>query len=120
MNNRGQVLVIFVIILPIIMLLLTLVVDLGLIYIEKRKINVNVEDTIKYYLNNLDDTDVKNKAEILLNNNLDDIEIVINDSENYVEITVNKTYKCVFGSILNNNIKVKYSGNKETKKIIKG
>lgn len=120
MNNKGQVLVIFVIIIPVILLLLTLVVDLGLISIEKRKIDNNTKSATEYYLNNIDDEDVKEKTKVLLNDNLDDIQIIINDNKNNVEITVTKTYKCVFGKILENEIKIKYIGNKSTKKIIKG
>ena len=42
MNNKGQTLVTFIIILPILLIILALVVDLGFIYIEKRNIDNNV------------------------------------------------------------------------------
>ena len=89
MNNKGQVLVIFVILLPILLMILGFVVDLGLLSIEKRKISNNTYDAVEYYLESND----KDKTINLLNDNLDGVDIKINDSEDYVEITVKKNYK---------------------------
>ena len=71
MNNKGQVLIIFVIMLPIFLMVLALVVDLGLLSIEKRKIDNNAYDAVEYYLKNND----KEKTIKLLENNLSDINI---------------------------------------------
>ena len=38
MNNKGQVLVLFVIMLPIILLLLVMTIEVGDIYLDKQKI----------------------------------------------------------------------------------
>ena len=58
MNNKGQTLVIFVIILPILLIMLTLIVDLGFMYIEKRNIENNVSDSLEYYLVNIAEDDI--------------------------------------------------------------
>ena len=116
MNNKGQVLVVFVILLPILLLILTFVVDIGLLSIEKRKISNNTYDAVEYYLENLD----KEKTINLLNSNLEDIKIDIIDEDIYVIIYVEKNYKGIFNIIYDNKIVVKYKGNKETKEIIKG
>lgn len=116
MNNRGQVLVVFVILLPILLLIFTFVVDIGLLSIEKRKISNNTYDAVEYYLENLD----KEKTINLLNSNLEDIKIDITDEDIYVIIYVEKNYKGIFNIIYDNKIVVKYKGNKETKEIIKG
>lgn len=116
MNNRGQVLVVFVILLPILLLIFTFVVDIGLLSIEKRKISNNTYDAVEYYLENLD----KEKTINLLNSNLEDIKIDIIDEDIYVIIYVEKNYKGIFNIIYDNKIIVTYKGNKETKEIIKG
>ena len=120
MNNKGQVLVVFVIILPIFLLILTFVVDYGLLSIEKRKIDNNTYDAIKYYIDNIDDDNVLEKTKDLLNKNLDNIEISIIENNNSVEINVKSNYKSLYNSITNSDLIVKYRGLKESKEIIKG
>ena len=122
MNNKGQTLVIFVIILPIILIILTLIVDLGFMYIEKRNIENNVYDSVEYYLENIDEDDIDVKVNKLLNKNIKDIdELIIDDKEDYVEIKLSKERKSIY-SIITNDIKisVNYKGYKENKRIIKG
>ena len=50
MNSKGQVLVMFIIILPVLLIIFTLVAELGLSYIEKRNISSNTYDAVEYYL----------------------------------------------------------------------
>lgn len=117
MNNKGQVLVIFVILLPIFLMILALVIDLGLLSIEKRKISNNTYDAVEYYLEGND----KEKTIKLLEDNLDDIDIKINETNDYVEIIVTKEYKSLYTIISNDQeVNVTYKGIKETKEIIKG
>ena len=122
MNNKGQTLVIFVIILPILLIILTLIVDLGFMYIEKRNIENNVHDSLKYYLDNIDDNDIEIKVNKLLNKNIKDIDkIIINNEDNYVEVTLTKVRKSIYSIITNSTeISVNYKGYKDSKKIIKG
>ena len=117
MNNRGQVLVIFVILLPIFLMILALVIDLGLLSIEKRKLSNNTYDAVEYFLESND----KDKTTKLLENNLNNVEISVNDKDDYVEITVIKEYKSLYNIISNNKeISITYKGIKESKEIIKG
>jgi len=121
MNNKGQTLVIFVIILPILLIMLTLVIDLGFLYIEKRNIDSIVYDSVEYYLDNVTDIDIENKTKDLLDKNIDDIDININETDEYIEINVSKTRKSLYSIISNNtDINITYKGIKEDKKIIKG
>ena len=122
MNSRGQTLVIFVIILPILLVMLTLIIDLGFMYIEKRNIENNVYDSTKYYLENIDEEDICNKVNKLLNKNIKDIDkLIIKDEEDYVEIMVSKNRKSIYSIITNDTeISVNYKGYKENKRIIKG
>lgn len=121
MNNKGQVLIIFVIMLPIFLMILALVVDLGLLSIEKRKIRNNTYDAVEYYLNNIDNPEKVEKTTKLLENNLNDIDIKIIDNNEDIVITVTKNYKSLYTIISNDQeIKITYKGIKESKEIIKG
>ena len=121
MNNKGQTLVVFVIILPIILIMLTLVIDLGLLYIEKRNIDNNVYDSVLYYLENIEEDNIKDKTYKLLNKNIKDRNIFIKKKNKYIKITFSKKRKRKYSIITQNtNIKIKYKGLKEDKKIIKG
>lgn len=83
MNNKGQTLVLFVVLLPIILLIFVAVIDLGNIYIEKRKIN-NVIDTALQYRES-----GKNIRDFI-NKNIEDLdEVIINDDY----IIIKKTKK---------------------------
>ena len=75
MNNKGQTLALFIIILPIIFILFIYIVDIGNLYFEKRKINNTLEYALEYKNENKDVNDYINK-------NIDDInEVIINDNE---------------------------------------
>lgn len=122
MNNKGQTLVIFVILIPILLIMLTLIVDLGFLYIEKRNISNNVYDSVEYYLDNINDIDINEKVKVLLNKNISNIETIdISETDEYIEINVLKTRRSLYSIITNStDINVTYKGIKESKKIIKG
>ncbi|MDO4962588.1 MAG: hypothetical protein Q4E75_00585 [bacterium] len=119
-NNKGQVLVIFIIVLPIIILLMSYIYDVGMISIDKKSLDSTVKDATIYYLNNIDDPDVLKNTEKLINKNISDGMIDIKKFDKYISITVEKEYKSLFFKIINNKYKVTYKGIKENKKIIKG
>ena len=121
LNNKGQVLVVFVILLPIFLIILTGLVDIGLLNLEIKKLNTNTYDAVEYYLDNYDNEDVLDNTKALLNKNLKDINITIDDTDNIVTIKVVKNYKSIYSVISKKEgLTSKYIGNKETKKIIKG
>ena len=120
-NNKGQVLVVFVILLPIFLIILTGLVDLCILNIEVKKLNTNTHDAVEYYLDNLEDENVLNDTKALLNKNLKNIDIKINEDEDVINIKVVKNYKSIYSVISKKeNITSIYIGNKETKKIKKG
>lgn len=116
MNNKGQVLVTFIILLPIFLILFTFIIDIGLLSIEKRKISNNTFDATEYYLS----TNDKEKTIELLNSNLEDVDIEIIDNKESVIINVKKEYKGIYKIIYDNNISISYKGIKQSKEIIKG
>ena len=121
MNNKGQTLILFVMLLPLLFILLCLVVDIGLLYSEKNKLDNIVKENIKYFLeNNIeDDEDELNK---LLYKNIDNVKIEnIDFHDNKLKVEVTKKYKSIFSNILNKDfykIKVFYIGYKLENKII--
>ncbi len=122
MNSRGQVLVMFIMVLPILFVILTLVAEMGYMHIEKKNISSNTYTAVEYYLENLDDLQIDNKVRLLLNKNINDIDdIEIKNTDDYVEISVTKKYKGIYNKILDDNeIIITYRGLKKNNKIIKG
>lgn len=109
MNRKGQVLVAFIILLPVLFIVFALIIDLGNLYIEKRKIDNNIKDVIEYSLNNIEENkDLENKIKNQLNLNIDNIQyldIKINDK--IIEIKLEKTNNSIFSTILNvSNLKI--------------
>lgn len=121
LNNKGQTLVMFIILLPILLMVFAIIIDLGLLGIEKRKIENEVKSTITYGLKNKEEKDLEIKLKNLLVKNIDYLEdknISIKIMNNYISITVNKKYKPVFNIIKNNyDITVTYKGNISNNKI---
>lgn len=122
MNNKGQVLVMFVIIIPILLIAITLIIDYSLLSIEKRKINNNVYDAVEYYLSNSENDDIDIKLNKLLEENLKNIKdkkIDITYIDEGIKISVSKKYKSLY-KIMSKDINVTYTGNISNKQIIKG
>lgn len=115
MNEKGQVLVLFVIIMPIIILTLIVMIDLGKIYIEKSKTKEIIKDTIEYGLKNYDET-INEKINNLIDiniNKISDKTIFVTEDEIRINIT-QEGYK-IFGKKI--KLEYKYIGKKEQEKI---
>lgn len=98
MNNKGQTLVVFVLILPIILILLIGIIDIGSVSIEKRKINNVLDNAIEYYKNG------KN-VDKYLNKNFDNYNIY--EDNGNIKIKVNKS---VNGIMKNYDIEITKEG----------
>jgi len=70
MNNKGQALVVFVLVLPIIMLIIAGVMEMGRLSLVKAEYEDSIIDTINYGLDNLDKENVKEKMDLLLDKNI--------------------------------------------------
>ena len=121
-NNKGQTLVIFIIILQIILTIFTLVIDLGILYISKRNVENNVSNAIEYYLKNIINEKAETNMTDMINRNVKDIDkIYINNNLEYIEVIVIKEHNSLYNLLKGeSNIKVTYKGYKGNKKIIKG
>ena len=125
MNNKGQSLVTFVLLIPIIFLILFMVYDIGsmvLLKIELNNINYLVTD---YGVDKLDDVDINDKLRDMINKNKNDIDnIEIDISDNKLNIVLEDTLDNKISLIRKFKVKIKssYTGYMEDdkKKIVKG
>lgn len=118
-NNKGQVLVMFVLLIPIFLLVLVLVVDISNLYIKKDELNnINYLVIDSILDKKIDDLEIKN---LILKNDKDIIINKININNNVVEINLEKEYNGIFSHLVNMdiyNIKSNYKGYKENNKKI--
>ena len=119
MDSKGQTLVIFVLILPILLLLFALIWEVGNLGLTINKYETEIKDTIEYGLNHLDDENLEEVLTNLLKANLDgDINVEINNQ--VIKINVKQKYDALFNNLLNNrfDIDLTYNGYIENEKLI--
>ena len=75
MDNKGQTLVTFVLILPIILLILLCVIDYGLVSIQKHEATSSIKDSITYALKNSNSDNIEEKMKNLIYKNIDENKI---------------------------------------------
>ena len=108
MNNRGQTLVMFILMLPLLLIVLCLVVDIGMLSLEKKKLENTLKDAIYYELNNqeTDSNMIKNRLTNTLSKNINNIKIKkveITDNK-VITVSISKEYKGIFTKILKSNL----------------
>ena len=119
MDSKGQTLIIFVLILPILLLLFALIWEVGNLSFTINKYEIEIEDTIKYGLNHLDDENLEEVLTNLLKANLDGkISVEINNQT--IKVNVKQKYDAMFNNLLNHkfDIDLTYNGYIENKKLI--
>ena len=119
MGNKGQTLVIFVLILPILLLLFALIWEVGNLGFTINKYETEIKDTIEYGLNHLDNEKLEEVLTSLLKANLDgDINVAINNQ--VIKVNVKQKYDALFNNLLNNrfDIDLTYNGYIENGRII--
>ena len=113
MNNKGQVLVAFILMIPIILLMCVAITDVGLMNIESRRVNNTVRNSVKYGINNLGKTNIKDTMKSLIMDNLknvDSISIDVDIDNSYAKATVKVKYKGLI-NITNRDITSSYYAN---------
>lgn len=118
MNNKGQTLIIFVILIPILILVAALVVDTGLMTFEKERYRGIIENGIEQYLNT---GNVKETEKIFALNDIPKEEYTITVQQDQIEVSLNTSIEAIFGKIINlqeYEIKMNYVGTKEGERVI--
>ena len=119
MNRNGQVLVSFLLILPLLLIILVFVVDMGLMKVNERKVEHVIKEAITYELKSSEISD--SRVNDYIKNNLSDIKgvnIVVGTDNIKVSVRVYK--KSIFNSLIKNKnytISKSYYGYKENDKI---
>lgn len=101
MNKKGQTLILFVILLPILLLLLAFVVDTGFVLKEHTKLNSTTKSILKTTYENKNEIDYKEKIkDLFLKNNLpiDNLSVLV--EENAVVIENEYEKESIFGKIV--------------------
>ena len=119
MNRKGQVLVSFLLVLPLLLILLVFVVDMGLMKVNERKVEHVIKEAINYELKSSEINDLR--VNNYIRNNLSDIRdvnVVVGTDNIKVSVSVYK--KSIFNSLIKNKnytISKSYYGYKENDKI---
>ncbi len=126
MDRKGQVLVGFLLLLPLLLILFVVVIDIGFMKVEERKLENTVKEAITYGLKQESpEEEVQQQVETMIRKNIDNIEfldtVVTNGN---IQVHLSTRQKNVFGIILNQRmykIEKRYQGylENETIKIIK-
>ncbi len=119
MNNKGQSLVLFVLILPLIVGFIAYFIDTAYVNYQKSHVLNIVESNLMIIL----DKEIRDKSEIEDVFKKNDIVCKsISIDEEMITISVDISFKSIFGKILNNSyyrVKTQYVGNYVDKKITK-
>ncbi len=118
MNNKGQTLVLFVLLLPFVMLLIVYLTELANVSITKKKADSDIKTAIEYALSNISDTDIKSKTQKLVDNNVNGRNaITIKDSVVSIQTTIK--IKNIFPKMFDmKEINIKHTGYIENNKKI--
>lgn len=114
LNNKGQVLVLFIILIPTIILLLISTIEMASLYLDKVKTKNTIKNIITENLKNYDEN-TNTKINTLIEQNINDIEektIFTSEDEIRINIIQNKIF---FGRNL--KIRYKYTGLKQEQNI---
>jgi len=98
MNNKGQSLVLFILIIPILLGIVVLVIDVGNAIYEKNKINSTIEMIIEY---GLEDNYNKEQLEELINYNLNNNNYSVNIDNKVINISVNTYIDGIISNVIN-------------------
>lgn len=102
LNNKGQSLVLFIVLLPILLLVIVLVVDVGIIMTSKQDLNNINYMMVDYGLSNLGKESLEEEIRkyIILNDSeIDNMNIRVVDNEVY--INMRKTEKSLIAHVFN-------------------
>lgn len=95
MNKHGQTLILFVILIPIIIMLLAIIVDIGLVMGNKIKLEEVTKNAVQDAFN--DDNKI---LEILKKNEVDTSNIKITRENDKLKVEIKQEVKSIFGGIV--------------------
>lgn len=118
MNKRGQTLIIFVMLIPIILTMAALVIDVGLLYYKKNEYTAIVEESIKEYFK---DEDLTSALETLTLNGVSLDDVLVSATDETISVTLDTKVDSIFGKVIRINdyeIKIARVGTKDKERVI--
>lgn len=104
LNNKGQSLVMFIIVIPIILLIFTLVYDVGTAIYEKNRLSNTNYMTIGYALDNIEKINENDLIEVIMKNTDDLSNISVTIEDNTVNISISKNIRGILGKMFGFNL----------------
>ncbi len=100
LNNKGQTLVLFVLLLPIMLFVMVLVFDIGKFLCEKQDLDQVSSMVVRYGVDHVEEEDIENELMTLLLLNCDDVSsISVSVDEDYVSVDLMKKSSSIFGNV---------------------
>ena len=119
MNNKGQTLVLFVLMLPIIIFIMLLVIDVSNMVITKQELNNINKMVLNYGLDIIEEENIENKLEDMINKNISTNEHTIKIDDGTIEIDLKTEIKGIITKKKIYEVKSVYKGYiKEDEKVI--
>ena len=119
MNNKGQTLVLFVLILPIIIFIMLLVIDVSNMFITKQELNNINKIVLNYGLDIIEEENIDSKLEELINKNVLNNEHTIRIDNGIIEVEIKKNIQGIVTKKKIYEVKSTYKGYiEEDKKVI--
>lgn len=119
MNNKGQTLVLFVLILPIIIFIMLLVIDVSNMFITKQELNNINKIVLNYGLDIIEEENIDSKLEELINKNISVNEHTVKIESGTIEINLKKNIQGIVTKKKIYEVKSTYKGYiEEDKKVI--
>lgn len=118
MNKKGQTLIIFVILIPVLVLMAALVVDTGLMIYAKENYRGIIENGISEYFHTGSREDIERLFAL---NGLSMEDYTITVHENEIEVSLETEVEAIFGKIINireYDIKMNYVGTTDGQRVI--
>ena len=101
LNNKGQTLVMFVLLIPLLVLVLVLVCDIGNLVCTKIEVSNINKLVIDSGLDEIDNTYVKDKlSNLIVINDKEIKDYTIEINKNMIKVTLKKTAKSILGRII--------------------
>ena len=109
MNNKGQVLVAAILFIPVILLVLAIVIDIGTLSVTKKQIDTKVENVIKDTIKSMgmDNENLETEIDRLIYKNIGPSTRNV-EKTNKLTVKIEKQIKGIFPFLSDTNYKIEY------------
>lgn len=104
LNNKGQTLVLFVLMVPIFIILFVFVIDIGNGWYEKIRLSNTCQMAISYGLDDIDNTSQDDLKELILKNDREVEDVIVSIEDNVIVIKLSKKINSIMGNVLGMDI----------------